>query len=279
MQKLFNRILVPFDYSGRSLELTEKALALAIRFQCDLHLLHSAGRAPELADQSMEWNRPLPYSSPAQPADQNTPLEQLLTSLQERLGKKSRLNCSAAQGKLEHALATFAGNQGIDLILIFGGDKKKMDETAGSIVARHHIPVLMLPPNQDLRPLQLIVIPVTDFLPVRKLVYGIYMASAYPGCRIKLVGIEQRDNHDKVQHYLEKAYRLIRENCELKTELETMRGKRTPALIWEYAQAQAADLVILHPSFEQRSGNFLPHLLETFVAKEPEPAVLMINPV
>ncbi|MEP7111137.1 MAG: hypothetical protein ABI760_24285 [Ferruginibacter sp.] len=105
----------------------------------------------------------------------------------------------------DETIIDLVNQHGFDLVL--NGQKRRVtgksnmlinpDKIAGKI----NIPVITAPIKRRLTRLYSIKIPITDFLPVRKLMYGVYIASVYE-TSIKLLAIENKKTkgQSKVLH-------------------------------------------------------------------------------
>src|SRR5207237_2738847 len=83
--------------------------------------------------------------------------------------------------------------------------KRKMVINPDLIAEKTNAPVITIPSNRRLTRLYSIVIPITDFLPVRKLMYGVYIAINLDSTII-LSGTTIIKPKAKVIHTLQKAH-------------------------------------------------------------------------
>jgi K+-sensing histidine kinase KdpD len=122
---------------------------------------------------------------------------------------------------------------------------------------------------------------VTDFLPVKKLMYGIYVAQN-DNATIKLLGVENENDNDqsrRVHHYLQKSFQLIRDNCSVTVEIATTSGRNVAEAINQYAYKNPMDLIIVNPDKKNRiSGSFV-SFLANIIQKISVPPVLTISQV
>lgn len=282
MQKLFNHILVPVDFSERSSHTVEKAADMALTYQCDILLLHVVSRASFLTIPIREAYSGIPFTI----IDNRKELEYKMEQLKQlAMGKASgRVNIRTAitEGEWEEVVAEAVSRHSIDLILMGQQErsliKRGVRIDPDKIAGRTDTPVLTVPDNRRLTHLYSIVMPVTDFLPVRKLLYGIYIASQYT-TTIKLLGIENDRTRNKVEHYLQRAYRLINENCRISIELETVSGENVAQVISHYSANSAVDLIIINPGMQSRLPGFFSSFLGGILQQYSTPPVLTVNPV
>jgi nucleotide-binding universal stress UspA family protein len=260
MQKLFNKVLVPFDFSERSRRTVQSAISLAAEYECSIYLLHASLTFTVAGD-----------------AEIGRKFEETLAEYDPAL----RMTYAIAHGGWNESVISFIHQNNIDLLLtgqagrLFRG--RAMAVNPNRIAARTNIPVITVPANRRLSKLGSIVIPVTDFLPVRKLIYGIYMASKY-STTVKLLGVENEETSQKVRYYLKKAYQLIRDNCSLNVQLELTSGNNVAEAINNHAMIQSADLVIVNPGNQTRMPGLFSSMLGNIIQKYSVPPVLTVNP-
>jgi len=159
--------------------------------------------------------------------------------------------------------------------------KKRMILDANRIAEKTNIPVITIPENRRLTGLTSIVIPITDFLPVKKLMYGVYIAQRF-NATIRLLGIEDsKDGNQakKVQHYLKKSFQLIRDNCPVPVKMASVSGHNVADTVNDYAFKNAADLIIVNPGKQTRMPGLFSSLFGNFLQKFSAPPVLTVNPV
>jgi nucleotide-binding universal stress UspA family protein len=281
MQKLFNKILVPVDFTNRTIKAVEKASEIAMEYNCSIHLLHMVVASP-VAGMSFAENG---FAMP-QLIDNKAELEFQLEKLCEMVTAKSKdtinVQYSMQAGTTwEEGISQFAILNQIDLILIGQkvavSGKRSMRLNPDIIADKTNVPVITVPANRSITRLCSIIIPVTDFLPVRKLMYGVYMASSY-NATIRLLGIENAGTKHKVMYYMMKAYKLISDNCDVKVEFEKTQGPNVAAAVNRYAQDKSADLIIVNPGTQTKMPGVLSSLLGNIIQRYSSPPVLTINP-
>lgn len=281
MQKLFNKILVPVDYSEKSRKAVEKGVELAREYECSLHLVHVISHSP-LAF----WSYDEPFAM-AMSAEQEERLQQsahrrLLAFVSPVDMDKVRVEFSIVRGTWNEAIIEFINVVNIDLVLVGQENRlfkrKELLLNPNRIALRTNIPVITIPANRRIVQLYSIVIPVTDFLPVRKLIYGIYMGSKYT-TTVKLLGVENEQTSEKVRYYLKKAYQLVRDNCNLNVELQIMSSNNVAEAVNQFAMTESADLVIVNPGNQSRMPGMFSAVFGKMLQRYSVPPVLTINPV
>ncbi|HVZ57145.1 MAG TPA: universal stress protein [Chitinophagaceae bacterium] len=285
MQKLFNNIAIPVDFTRVSEKAIEKAVDLANEYRCNIHLLHVVPASPFAGISSAREVTDLPQPDlTAGGREPQTALQQLREKYGRSLVQGTSLTVHSRKGTWQDSLVEFAITHKIDVVLIGRQGSllrgRKMSLNANRIAEKTNIPVITIPENRRLTNLYSIVIPITDFLPVKKLMYGIYMAQHH-NATIKLLGIESdRDyyRNKKVQHYLKKSFQLIRDNCGVPLEIVTTAGDNVAEAVNQYAAQSAADLVIVNPGRQSRMPGVLSMLFGHFLQKLSGPPVLTITP-
>jgi len=282
MQKLFNKILVPVDFSAKSKLAVEKACDIARLYDCSIHLLNVVAISPFAAIAMTEGPMAIPFANIENKAVIETEFKKLLDNIKSLNSYDIKIEYSILQGTWNEAIIDFAGKNDYDLVLVGQKEnflqKRKMIINPDKIAARANIPVITIPANRRITKLYTIVIPITDFLPVRKLMYGVYIANGFD-TSIKLLGIENERSHEKVQHYLQKATQLIQENSTIKVTSETMHSDNVAAAVNQFTRKQPADLVIINPQTQTKMPGFFSSLLGNIIQKYSAPPILTVNPV
>lgn len=281
MQKLFNKIIVPVDFTSRSRSAIEKAIEIAKQYNCSIHLLHVI-TVPAFAAVAMaEGHLSIPYNM----VDNKPELEEQLKKLSRYISFISdnsiKAEYSIQKGTWDEVIIDMVNQGNYDLLLIGQKGsiirKRKMMINPDKIAGRTNIPVITVPSNRRMTKLYSIVIPITDFLPVRKLMYGVYIAANHD-TTVKLLGVENEHTKEKVQYYIDKARQVIRDNCDVRVETETIVSENVAEAVNQFAMQQAADLVILNPGTQTKMPGFFSSLLGNVIQKYSVPPVLTVSP-
>lgn len=282
MQKLFNKILIPVDFSARSKMAVEKACDIAKQYQCSIHLLHVVPISPFAAIAMTEGPLAIPLSNIENKASIEVEFKKLINTVKLLNGDSIKVEYSILQGTWDEAIIEFTNHNDFDLVLIGQKEsrliKRKMFINPDKVAASANVPVITVPSNKRLIKLFSIVIPITDFLPVRKLMYGVYIASSYD-TTVKLLGIENDNTHSKVQHYLQKASQLIKENSKVKVETETIKSHNVAEAVSQFTRQKHTDLLILNPQTQTKMPGFFSSLFGNIIQKYSTPPILTVNPV
>lgn len=281
MQKLFNKILVPVDFSPATKGTVEKAYAIAEKYDCSIHFLNVITLSPFAVMPVAGATSFIPNYIQDEKALQ-LKLAELCNHIDFLSGDNMHVDFSLIYGTWNQAIIDFVNENRIDLVLIGQKvsllKKRRMILDPDQIAEKTNIPVITIPSDRRLVKLYSIVIPITDFLPVRKLMYGVYMAMSL-GATIKLLGVENAKTSKKVQYYLLKSENLIRSNCSVRVEREIIVSKNIADAVNHFASHKSADLVIVNPGTQTRMSGILSSFLGNILQKYAAPPVLTVNPV
>jgi len=283
MQKLFNDILVPVDFSKDSQRTFEKVIDMANEYDCNIHLLHVVSISPIDEIALSKGNEFALISLINKQEKLEYELEDLRTKYKDHLHKDKIIYTHLQKGSWDECIINFVLQNKIDVIVAglqtIGWGKKRTFLNANKIAERVNIPVITIPEDKRLTKLISVVIPVTDFLPVKKLMYGVYVAQN-DNATIKLLGVENENDSEqsrKVHHYLQKSFQLIRDNCSVPVEIATTSGHNIAEAINQYAYKNPMDLIIVNPDKKNRiSGSFV-SFLANIIQRISVPPVLTIN--
>jgi len=282
MQKLFNKILVPVDFSAKSKMAVEKACDIAKQYDCNIHLLHVVAISPFAAIVMTEGPMAIPYANIENKDVIEVEFKKLINTVKLLYGNTVKVEYSILQGTWDEAIIDFTNQNNYDLVLVGQKEsllkKRRMIINPDKIAAKANIPVITIPSNKRITKLYTIVIPITDFLPVRKLMYGVYIANGFD-TTIKLLGIENNNSHEKVQHYLQKAAGLIKDNSTIKVNTQTIQSDNVAAAVNQFTRQQPADLVIINPQTQTKMPGFFSSLFGNIIQKYSAPPILTVNPV
>lgn len=281
MKKLFNKILVPVDLSARSKPAVEKAIEIARQYNCHIHLLHVSSLSSLTTVAMAEGHMMVPAINVDTRQELNYQMNRLVKYVQFLSSNSFYVSSSIQGGTWNESVVDFVCDNNIDLVLIGQNRstlaKRKMYVNPDFIAEKTNIPVITIPSNRRLTKLYSIVIPVTNFLPVRKLMYGVYIGSFY-NTTIKLLGIENERMKEQVQYYLAKSMQLLKDNCDVRVETEIIVSENVAEAVNEFAMLQSADLVIVNPGTQTKMPGFFSSLLGNILQKYSAPPILAVTP-
>jgi len=282
MEKLFNKMLVPVDFSTKSKTAIEKAVDIAKQFNCSIHLVHIVTISPFSTVVMAEGRMAIPYSIIDNKSELEFKLQKYCDYVRIISENTVEVDCLIQKGTWDDTIIDLVNQNKFDLVLIgqkgrFNG-KRKMLLNPDKIAEKTNIPVITIPSNRRLANLCSLVIPITDFLPVKKLMYGIYLASGH-NASLKLLGIENEKTKDHVKYYMKKAYQLINDNCNIKVELDLIVSDNVAEAVNQFAMLHSADLIILNPGTQTKMPGFFSSFFGNIIQKYSAPPVLTVNPV
>lgn len=280
MRKLFNKILVPVNFSSRSKRLVHIAADIARRYDCSIHLLHVVAHSPF---SYLPFGNNYIYASDYD-IDNKKEIESQMQKCGDavncKLDDENRCSFSIVKGSWNEGICQVVKDQNIDLVLIGQKPltaKRHMRVNPDTIATRTDCAVITIPVDRDITKIRSIVIPVTDFIPEKKLMYGAYVASVFHAT-IKLLGIENDKTKNSVGHLLKKSCNLLKNyNGDVTVHLEKRSGDNTAGTVNEFAGRSAADLIIVNPGTQTRMPGFLSALWGNILQRYSRLPVLTIN--
>ena len=282
MEKLFHKILVPVDFSFRSIKAVEKALVTAAAYRCAVTLLHTVPVHPFAAIALTEGHTHIPYELIDNRAEIEYQLVKMADKVLKRINTPIQLQLRITRGNWDDAVIECIKRDGIDCVIIGQRSrfhrKRKMFLNPDKIAASTGVAVLTLPLNKSLINIKSIVIPVTDFLPKRKLMYGMYLAS-HCNATIELLGIDNSRSYPHHNSFLLRSYSLLAEEYGVKTKMSIVEGKSTAKAVFDYTKSHSTDLVVLNPGLQTIMPGWWSSLLTNIIQKYSSPSVLTVTPV
>ena len=244
----FNKLLIPVDFSLNTGLAIKKATGLITADKTVLHLLHVVN----------------PYR----------PVEALAARTQlEELGRRTKEDHPEAAVRT-HILKGVSPQRMIiecskmltpDLIVIGKNNPRRHWPFSNHWLPYHSIspaalarktncPVLTAKPGSIDSRTRLIVIPIRDFLPERKLEWGILLAKKYKA-QIHLLAIQEKQKDGLPQVFL-KAYHHLRESLHHPIEFSTAMQQNPARAALDYAELVMADLILVNPVTESDVAGF-----------------------
>jgi nucleotide-binding universal stress UspA family protein len=268
----FDKILIPVDFSLNTEIAVKKAAALVGSGEAVLHLLHVVRPGKQAVHQFKVWA-----------------VEKEL----ERWKDDIRRNYPALRVKTyvlkgtstPRMIVECAGMLKPDLIIIAKQNKGRRWTVVKGISPDHiarksNCPVLTVKPGSLDSRTKIIVIPIRDFLPERKLEWGVLLARKYKA-QVHLLAI--RDNPEPGQRILPpvflKAYHHLRENLHHPIEYSTA-GQHSPArAALRYAEMIMADMILVNPRTESGIPGFaFSRHISDLLARDSKIQVLDVEP-
>ncbi|HVS97304.1 MAG TPA: universal stress protein [Puia sp.] len=268
----FNQILIPVDFSLNTETAVRKAAGLIGTYDTVLHLLHVMRPGNHAVHQFKVWA-----------------VEKELQEWKENICRQYpslRVRTHILKGRsVQRMIIECAGMLKPDLIVIGRQNNRRRWSlrrgiSPDSIAKKTDCPVLTVKPGSLDSRTRVIVIPIRDFLPERKLEWAVLLARRYKA-QVHLLAI--RDNPEPAQWVLPqvflKAYHHLRENLHHPIEYSST-GRHNPArATLNYAEMIMADMILVNPETESGiSGFACSRHISDLLAKDSKIQVLDVEP-
>ena len=272
---------MPVAYNTETIESVAHVIGLANDLGCDLHLLN-VQTPPTIFQRVKNYLGSNTTTSPIHPAESEMKalVEQFRVSMSDGLLLSGSVVVGNYQASLKKAVIT----NDIDLVVIPGYHGKFIDLPGGHIninqLSQHsQCPVLTVSKFNGFH-MQNIVVPVNDFLPLRKLTAATFLAKRFDGV-VHLLG--QRSNTNTIDLnntvYLTKAYQLLRNYTRVKVYRTIQKNGSVAEDILDYAQKVDADLIVVNPGKESLLGGLFNRWIEKYLPVKSNIPVLTISSV
>ncbi|MBC7826233.1 MAG: universal stress protein [Chitinophagaceae bacterium] len=279
MNKLFNNILVPVDFSDVSELAIEKAIDIANHFKCNIHLV--VAETNSIGRRKRQFNKSINRIA----ADAEASLYRLQNKFTFRLHPGLSIQSSLRKGTRNRAVIEYTLRHNIDLVIIgrsTGVMTKLMGSSYDTAEITKHIecPVLTVRMNTSNDQWLNIVLPVCSMLPVRKIMFACYLARKY-NSKIHLLAIagDEIETDTERNQYLYKAYQLLRDNTNLVIECHTIRGHNIAESTLRFAQKINADLIVVNTGQESRLSGIVNRIFDGSLFSESKIPVMSVSSV
>lgn len=280
MQKLFHRILVPVDFSFRSSKAVEKAMVTAAAYQCSVTLLHVVNVHPFATIAMTEGHMHVPYELIDNRAELEFQLARLADKGLRKISSPVSVTTDIVRGQWDDAVIDYVKLHAIDCVMVGQRSrfktKRHMLFNPDKVAGAANVPVITIPVNKSIIGIKSIVIPVTDFLPIRKLLYGLYIA-LHNRATIELLGIECEQDSEVTGYYLKKSNEWLLQHGVM-AKVTMVHHKNTAAAVTEFANEHDTDLLILNPGLQTTMPGWWSSLLGNIIQKYSLPPVMTVNP-
>ncbi len=282
MYKLFNNILIPVNLSSSSERLVEKGVEFANTYNCNIHLLYliSSQVKDHLPKKMLKF---FPFAQHDTGKKAEYKLNALSKNFQNQLKEGLKIFTHIERGHKNEIAIDYVIRNKIDLVLgaVYARNLKRNKSSldVNRIAGKTAAAVITVPEDRRISRLYSIVIPITDFIPLKKLMYGIYLARYYK-TTIHLLGITHEQDLEytqRVQKYLHRSYQLIRDNCDVPIELMVRDGSNVAEVVKEYTSSNNTDLVIVNPGGQSRLKSHTLGWFAGILQKKIHPPVLTIG--
>lgn len=260
----------------------KKAVQVANEFDCDIHLLHVQTPMtviPFLYDGNVSGSL-FNFSQEGN----ETKMERIFEEYRVQLNDGLLMTSAVILGNWQTAMKEIIITHHIDLVLI----PKYHKRFAGALVQQINInrlskqtqcPVLTVTRRFDVTQLQNIVVPIGNFMPIRKLTMATYLARKFNGI-VHLMG-HRNDSYTEEKansRCMTKAYQLLRDFTNVRIHCTSQRSDQGAADTLAYAKDVHADLIVVNPGKESVFKGWLSNWLGKYLYKESNIPVLTIAP-
>lgn len=264
MEKLIKQILIVVDFSDKSKAALENIIPIANEMEADVHLLH----VKELFSGREIFNRSSKGRN-SKNAEAMIRLRQLQADYVHLFNKQRYLFSHVEAGRMETVIRNYAIKNHIDLVMLTSSRPYPWSKLFGGInidaLARKiKCPVLNLPYPGNFKQIRNIVLPVSNPLPLRKIMFASYMAK-YQDARIHLVCVQGKVDAAEDNRIMEKAYMLLKENTQLSVECYPADGSNIANSTLNYAVQINADLIVVEPGEETVLPGILNNVFSRFL--------------
>ncbi|MBC7903553.1 MAG: universal stress protein [Gemmatimonadaceae bacterium] len=283
MKKLFNNLLVPVDFSRNTEPAMREAIELANQFECNIHVLYvepSKSILPFFDD-----GVPRSGKNDRAAAQAENKMMELRKQFRFDLQPPLSMHTAVQSGNVESAIVFYSIKNQIDLV-IFSKVRKSFfngwfrDVNINRLSKKIRCPLLTVQTEVNLDRVTNIVLPVGEFLPVRKLMFATYLAKKYKSKLHLIATVQQVHGHESAPNiHLVKAYKLIRDNIEVQVECRTFAEGNIADLTLQYAKNVNADLIVVNPGQESVLSGFTNRLFSRFIATRSRIPVMTIASV
>lgn len=279
MNKLFNKILVPVEFSKQTSQVVSKAVMIANQFKCDLHLVFVENGGMADADKHL-----VEVLTEGELTDYDVKLQELKAAFLPQLEDGLQLVTVMHKGSREQYIISYALQHTIDLIMV---EKPRSvlpmrfsrSFNINRISRKTGCPVLTVKGTAELEAIRNIVLPVDAHLPLRKVMFASYLAKHF-NARIHLIALSEPGEEADVEKkaYLYKTFQLLRENTNLNIECHTVHGGNIADTTLQYAQEINADLIVVNPGKEMLLSGFVNRLFARLLFNESRIPVMTVAP-
>ncbi|HEV2480249.1 MAG TPA: universal stress protein [Puia sp.] len=268
----FNKILIPVDFSLNTEIAVKKAAGLVGHDEAILHLLHVLKPGHQAKYQFKLWTI-------------EKEMEQLRDTIRTQYPsikvKSHVLKGHSAQRLIIDCAAMLKP----DLIIIGKQNNRRRWSifphlSPDMIAKKSNCPVLTVKPGSLESRTKVIVIPIRDFLPERKLEWGVLLAKRYKA-QIHLLALQDHPEPKEwaLPQVFLKAYHHLREHLHHPIEYSAS-GRHNPAkATLNYAELIMADMILVNPETESGVASFTGwRHISDLVGKDSKIQVLDVEP-
>lgn len=255
--QLFNKILIPVNFSSLSEIAIKKAMDTALQCKSsELHLLSVVDSTATGYFITAETGMVLSLPSFS---EFELSLKARMAELEKTIINNSALKVTTAvlTGNRIQLINDYVIKHDIDLVVIATENTSGFTEfifgsDAQRITTQTICPVLTIQPYTLKRGMQKIILPVEDFYPESKLEYAIEMAQLFDA-EIHLVCLSQKINLTVYGTYsIVKSIEEKLEEKKIRYKIKVVEGTNITTEILEYSKTESIDLILVNPGEESK---------------------------
>ena len=258
---MFSKILLPVLFNRNTRWASDKAIQLANKFGCDVHLLHA-------------HNMPVPAVSALE-----TEMKELSSYVRSKLNDGLFVSSSITSESWQIALKDAVITEHIDLAIIPRSHRKLRTAlirrvNINQLSEQTNCPVMTIPRGFNVNNLTNIVVPVKDLLPVNKLKIASYVSLETNGC-IYLMGCDENVLINN-EGYLMKALQLLNGVGPLKVQCAYREDQDMAHSALNYAKDIHAGLIVVNPGQESRLKGWWSKITGKWLFRESDIPILTV---
>ena len=272
MAATFDKVLIPVDFSLNTEIAVKKAVELVGSDETVFHLLHVVHPANKTKNQFRVWV-----------AERD--LHQLKYTIQQS-GPHIWVKIHILLGRsVRQTIIECASMLNPNLIIIGKQNNHRRWFLSGSVspdvvAKRTNCPVLTVKPGSMDNRTRVIVLPIRDFLPERKLEWAVLLAKRFKAqVHLLAVGEEAGPKDGLLSQNFLKAYHLLRDNLHHPVEYSASTRHNPAKAALSYAELIMADMILVNPQTESGVSGFtgFRHISD-LLARDSKIQVLDVQP-
>lgn len=277
MQKQFTKILVPVCFNADTRWSVMKAVQIANRFACDVHLLCAVANAGFFSGLfTIKTN-----NNSDKLLQARDKMKKLLSFVSPKLKDGLLLTNTVTKGAWHQLTKETVIREHADLVIL----PKSFRRFGNPLLRRIHInqlsrqtrcPVMMITREFTTEHLDNIIVPVNDSLPVRKLALATYLSQA-GNSQIHLMATDVSGNGNEDNTNLMKAYQMLSVHSGMKVHCSIpVLAEGSAESTLAYARNVDADLIVVNSDKESRLSGWWNQLLGKYLYNQSDIPVLTI---
>jgi nucleotide-binding universal stress UspA family protein len=256
MNRRFKRILIPVDFSINTSVAVKKALELAQHRDSEIHLLHVLPRRPRAF---FGFIRSSAFGDKPTEIALRKRMESVLMETFSGRFPAEATYWIAKQHSVERSIISTARRINPDLIVIGKNSQHKYLPFLNTVRSIHiakksNVPVLTVKPGSRDEELKMIVVPIDDKYPERKVDMILALRHKFRGHIRLLLILEKSDDPDILQAALLNICQVLNYYAINNISYEVIPGRNRAADILRYSKRINADMLIVNPGRETRIG-------------------------